>query len=126
MRDAVADAVIGFAKTMGLDNLKLPESGILQFTFEQVGTFVIEDKNEGTALYVFREMPEYDLAEKLNLALQLCHYKESRGFDVQSALHEGINLVLLTWLSHEQVTVPKVEEVLNHLTNMHEKVMKSN
>lgn len=125
MRDAVADAVIGFAKTMGMENLRLPESGLLQFSFEQAGTFVVEDKEEGTALYLFREVPEYDLAEKLNRALHLCHYKESRGFDVQSALHEGSNLIFLIWLVHEHITVPQVEKVLNHLVNMHEKVMDS-
>jgi len=123
MREVVANAVSGFAKTMGLENLTFPESGIMQFAFQKAGTFYVEDKDEGTALYLLKELSEYELADNLRRALIACHYKESRMFDVQCALHEGSHLVFLIWLHHEQVTIPKVEEVLCHLVTMHEKVI---
>ncbi|MCY4178319.1 MAG: type III secretion chaperone SycN [Endozoicomonadaceae bacterium] len=125
MDSNVAEAVSGFAKTMGLNNFKIPSSGIIQFSFENGGTFFVEDKDQGTAVYLLRELPEHEVDDKATLALQLCHYKESRSFDVQSALYDTSKLVFLIWLPHAEISTPKIEEALQHLVRMHEKVEKA-
>lgn len=125
MHSNVADAVLGFAKTMGLENFKLPKSEVIQFAFENGETFFIEDKDHGTIFYLLRELQEYDMDDKINKALQLCHYKESRGFDVQSSLYDASKLLFLICLSHEEITTPKIEEALQHLVRIHEKVQEA-
>ncbi len=122
MQDVVADAIKGFAKTMGLENLQIPSSSILKFSFENAGTLFVEDQESGTVFYLVRELAEYNLNEKLTKALQLCHYKESRNYDVQCALHESSKLVFLTWLSHQEITTSAIDALLIHLNNLHEKI----
>ena len=97
MRDNVADAVSSFAKTMGLENIKFPESGVMQFSFDNAGIFFIEDKEEGAAFYLLRELHEYNLNDTMHKALLLCHYKQNHTFDVQSALSESSKLIFLIW-----------------------------
>ena len=122
MHKNLANAVSGFAKTMGLNDLQLPDSGIIKFSFEETGVFFIEDQEEGTAFYLLREQPEYVVNSRIKKAFYLCHYKRSHSFDVQSALHEQSNLIFLTRVTHEKITLPVIEEILRHLVGLHEKI----
>ena len=122
MHATIANAVKDFAKTMGMANISIPESGVLQFFFERAGNFLVEEKEEGAVFYLMREVPEHSLADKLNKALRLCHYKESHSFDVQTALFEGNHLIFLVWSPYIEATGPKIESILQHLVKLHDKL----
>lgn len=121
MDKTVTEAVRGFAATMGLNQLDIPESGLLQFSFEEAGTFFIEIREEGVAFYLLREVPDYELNDRVSTALRLCHYRENHRFDVQTALHEHSGLIFLIWLYPQRIDVPRIEQVLQHLVQLHDK-----
>lgn len=123
MRGIVASAVADFARTMSVDNLELPDDGdAICFAFDAAGQFFIEYDDAGLYLYLVREIAEYDVASKAVTAFQFCHYKNSQRYDTQMAVKDGNQMIILAYLTQDQVTGPEIEAILQHLVQLHDRV----
>ncbi|MTI14154.1 type III secretion system chaperone family protein [Sansalvadorimonas verongulae] len=125
MRDLVESAVKNFNRTLGIGELPFPDTGIMQYTFGQGGTFFIELHEKGVLMHLLREIPDHSLDEAGPKALELCHYNQSRKFDTQCALKDGNQLVFITFMTVEKLNGPEIENVLQHLMKLQDSLLPS-
>lgn len=117
----VEDAVREFGRGMGLPQLSLPEEGALSLAFEHRGTLDIERGADGGLLvHLGRDHP-FASPALLRAALEACHYRARRGRDVQAGLY-GDTLVLLVRLKENEVSLPVLEQTLDQLSELHDRL----
>ncbi|MCY4472649.1 MAG: hypothetical protein OXC07_07520 [Kistimonas sp.] len=120
MRNMVELAVEDFNKTLGIESMPLPESGVMQFAFSHGGSFFIECTRDGALMYLLRECNEHGMSEIMEKALDLCHFSASRKFDTQCALKDQNSLVFVVHRKFEDISGPEIEKCLQHLTRLHD------
>ncbi|CAM3537882.1 hypothetical protein [Parendozoicomonas haliclonae] len=123
MRERIDDAVKDFNRTLGIQGVGLPESGIMDFAFESGSRFFIKLQENGVLLYLLREIPDFSIDSSSLKALTLCHHQQSRKFDTQCALKDGNQLIFIVSLSSDAITGPDIEVVLQHLMKLQDMVV---
>ncbi len=118
MQELVEAAIQDFNQTLGIKNMPLPESGPLQFSFEQGGTFYIEPCEGGVLFYLVRELPDFGIETSAEKALILCHSNQSQKFDTQCALVDSNQLVFLVFVTPERLGGPQIESILQYLMKL--------
>ena len=125
MRELVEAAVKDFNRTLGIDDLPFPESGLMEFAFQRGGTFYIKTTDKGALFSLVREMPDHSLDGIVFQALELCHFNQSRKYDTQCALKDSNQLLLNVFMAAESLTGPEIENILQHLMKLHDSLSHS-
>ncbi|MCL6270560.1 hypothetical protein M3P05_11560 [Sansalvadorimonas sp. 2012CJ34-2] len=120
MQELVESAVKDFVRTLGADDIAFPESGILQFSFERLGTFYIELGEGGALFYLVRELPDFGIEQSAEKALILCHSDQSQKYDTQCALMKTNHLLFLVFVTAEKLNGQEVESILRYLMKLHD------
>ena len=125
MQELVESAVKDFVRTLGADEISFPESGMLEFSFEQSGTFHIELCDGGALFYLLRELPDFGIELAAEKALVLCHPTQSQKFDTHCALKDANQLIFLVFMAAEKLNGPEIESVLQYLMKLHDVISPS-
>ena len=120
MADRMDLAVQDFAKTLGINELSFPASGVIHCTFEQAGDFFLEKLGDGILLYLVREVADFQLGAVARKALSLCHFNNSQIFDIQCALKDSNQLLFLVFVTEDRLDGRFVDKALNALVRLHD------
>jgi len=119
---ATAEALAEFGRSLGIEGLGWPPSGVLTVRFETRGTLFLEDRGDFIFVYLVREIdPAAEIGPILQKALLACHYREGLPFTVQAGLRGDSSLVFLVRLDSREVTLPALDRVLGLLTDLQER-----
>jgi type III secretion system chaperone SycN len=116
----VDDAVDAFGRGMGLPRLTLPDSGALRLAFERRGTLFIERADDDILLYLQRAYTHASMAT-LSRALDACHWRHNRPFQVRAGLKED-SLVLLLRIEARDVALDRLERAFLLLGQLHDQI----
>lgn len=118
-----AEVLTEFGRSLGIADFRWPASGMAVFEFDVRGTLYLEEQEDVLLVYLVQDI---DLRERgpeiLKTALRLCHYRENRPHVVQTGLRDPSKLIFLARLPLREVTLPELEQVLEMLTRLHERV----
>ena len=123
---SLSDEVLAeFGRSMGMEGLAWPESGVVVLDFANRGVLYLEDRDETLLIYLSRDIDMRDGKLKfLSTALRLCHYRQGLPYVVQVGLRGESSLVFLVRLSAYELTLPELERVLEVLSDLHDRVGK--
>lgn len=123
---AAADILAEFGRSLGMERLHWSDAGVVALDFDARGTLYLENLEDDLLIYLVRGVDLRDGKLKLlHHALRLCHYREGLPYTVHSGLKDQTSLVFSVRLPGNEITLPSLEEVLEMLTKLHDKVRES-
>ncbi len=121
----VDDVIRDFGRGMGFPELHLDEQGVVTLAFEKRGTLFIEKVEEGSTIslliYLARSLSTHH-TDYLSQALRLCHFQEGHALPIYAGLKDDTTLVLLTRLTDHEFTLPRLENAVELLTQLHQQL----
>ena len=110
-----------FARQLGLGDLALNEDGVASLSFESTGTLFVEQLDQSVLVYLVQQ---YDRLEPIHTqtALEMCHWRHNHGLQVNASITVEENLVFSTRMPEEDFDLPRLEQSLRLLNQLHDHV----
>jgi len=110
-----------FGLGMGIDGLKMSDSGTLTLHIEGRGDLFLEENGDELLMYLARPRTELGL-DALAGALELCAVQHGHPWPVHAALHGDQTLVFLIRIPESDCTLPALTSSLAHLARLQDEV----
>jgi len=123
----IDDTIAGFGRSLGMDDLTLPDQGGLVLEIDRVGTLAIEligERREDVSLSLSQQIETPD-EHACRRVLELCHYRNPAPWPVHSGLTSRGNLFFAVRLDTSEFTLANVHQVLDWLDGLHQQLMPS-
>jgi type III secretion system chaperone SycN len=114
------DAVAEFGERLSLPGVALPEEGAVSLDFASGGSLQLERSGDDLLVSLQRGYPIAP-PQRLEQALDLCHWRHNRGFAPQVGLL-GDEIVFVIRLQGRQVTPVALEQAIELLREMHQQL----
>jgi type III secretion system chaperone SycN len=125
----LVSAIDAFLKQMGLETCSIQntdwERQPITLEFEQLGTLHIEASKSGLLIALAKEIVTFNLGSVLRRALRSIHHKQQLPISVQAGLKGGNTLFFITELSCEKQSLSDLNEAVDLLDYLHQKVSES-
>jgi type III secretion system chaperone SycN len=116
------DTLAEFGGRIGVPDLAFGPGGFVQIALGQGGMLGIA-QSDGGVMQVWLTRPvERAQRAALERGLVECDFRRGQPFPMQAALHGDDGLVLLARIPERAFTTPALEQVLDALTRVHERV----
>jgi type III secretion system chaperone SycN len=115
------ETLADFGRRLGVENLAFGSGGFVQMALSQGGMLGIAHGEEEVKIWLTRPVAhgERDALEK---ALAECDFRKRAPFAVHAGLHKDDGLAFLARIPERGFTTPALEQALDVLTRMHERV----
>jgi type III secretion system chaperone SycN len=110
-----------FGRQLGLGELRLDGNNSAELALGQGGTLGFEHAGGEVLVYLSRPL-DYDTAAAYEEALRACDFRDSPAYALQAGVRGERELVLLARVPERQFTASALEQVLDILVKLHERV----
>lgn len=124
MSAVVDDTIEEFGRSLGMEGLRLRDSGALVLDIANIGELALEWTGE------FREQISLSLArhieppdeEAYRRILEACHYRSPFPWPVHAAFNSQGALVFAVGLEHSDFTLPNIHQITEWLDGLHQQL----
>lgn len=114
------DGALGdFGRSLGVPDLRFPDSGAVTMQFERTGSLNFEKIDDAVLVYLVRSLdrPDADVFER---ALDACHWRHNHPYPVQAGLGGDTRLSFSVRIPDAEFQLPTIERIVDFLKQMHE------
>lgn len=117
----LAESVAEFGRSLGMANLRLRENSGTVLTVQSIGTLAFDVAGPAQDSVVISLSKALTPAKELDgrRLLAFAHYRSRPRLPVQFGVHRG-HLVLAVVLPQKEFTLPKINEVIRVLDQLHQ------
>ena len=116
----VEDTLRQLGRSIGIENLTFNARGVCCLSLQKSGELFIERREAEVFVYLARRIPYLD-ERVMEKALSLCHFRNVRSLPVVAGLKGDDEVIFLTRIREEEVSLPVLEEAIRLVMSLHER-----